>query len=205
MERNWLARAIFVLVIIAAACVALIPTFIDTEANPWAEKINDGLSLGLDLKGGIHFVLSVDTEKAATDRLDRRTDEIRIRLDEEKIPYETVKVLPESYAIDVTLAEGADKDLFRDKVIDYFGDLKKTGSSGNSYTLTMRDEYVQQLKVNAVDQTLETLRSRIDELGLKEPQRAYRYETGRKLDPCPASRLQGCRESKKHHRSDGSA
>lgn len=169
MERNWLARAIFVLVIIAAACVALIPTFIDTEANPWAEKINSGLSLGLDLKGGIHFVLSVDTEKAAADRLDRRTDEIRIRLDEEKIPYETVKVLPESYAIEVKLADGADKDLFRDKVIDYFGDLKKTGSSGNSYTLTMRDEYVQQLKTNAVDQTLETLRSRIDELGLKEP------------------------------------
>ena len=169
MERNWLARAIFVLVIIAAACVALVPTFVDTEANPWAEKINSGLSLGLDLKGGIHFVLSVDTEKAATDRLDRRTDEIRIRLDEEKIPYETIKVLPESYAIEVKLADGADKDLFRDKVIDYFGDLKKTGSSGNSYTLTMRDEYVQQLKVNAVDQTLETLRSRIDELGLKEP------------------------------------
>ncbi len=169
MERNWLARAIFVLVVIAAACVSLIPTFIDTEANPWAEKINSGLSLGLDLKGGIHFVLSVDTEKAATDRLDRRTDEIRIRLDEEKIPYETVKVLPESYAIEVKLADGANKDLFRDKVIDYFGDLKKTGSSGNSYTLTMRDEYVQQLKTNAVDQTLETLRSRIDELGLKEP------------------------------------
>jgi len=169
MERNWLARAILIVAVIVLAVIMLLPTFGDTEKNPWLSKINDGINLGLDLKGGIHFVLSVDTDKAVQDRLDRRTDEIRMRLDELKLGYETVSVRPESNSIAIVLRDGADKELFRDKVIDYFNDLRRTSTNGNETILTMRDEYIQDTKTGAVDQTLETLRSRIDELGLKEP------------------------------------
>lgn len=169
MEKNWLARAIFTFVLVIIAVVMLIPSFVDQEKQPWATKINEGISLGLDLKGGIHFVLSVDTEKAVQDKLDRRTDEIRIRLEEEEIPYESVTLSSESFSVLVKLKDGADKDKFRDKVIDYFSDLKKITTDGSVTTLQMRDETVKQIKESAVEQALETLRSRIDELGLKEP------------------------------------
>lgn len=169
MERNWMARAIFTFVLIIIAVVMLIPSLVDQEKYPWTSKINEGISLGLDLKGGIHFVLSVDTEKAAQDRLDRRTDEIRIRLDDETIPYESVSVEPESFSVIVKLKPEADKDKFRDKVVDYFNDLKKTTVDGDTVTLQMREDTIRQIKENSVEQALETLRSRIDELGLKEP------------------------------------
>ena len=169
MERNWMARAIFTFVLIVVAAVMLIPSLVDTEKYPWASKINEGLSLGLDLKGGIHFVLSVDTEKAVQDRLDRRTDEIRIRLDDETIPYEAVTVDTEAFSVLVKLKPEADKDKFRDKVVDYFNDLKKTTVDGDTVTLQMREDMIRQIKENSVEQALETLRSRIDELGLKEP------------------------------------
>ena len=169
MERNWMARAIFTFVLIIIAVVMLIPSLVDQAKYPWTSKINEGISLGLDLKGGIHFVLSVDTEKAVQDRLDRRTDEIRIRLDDEQIPYESVSVEPESFSVVVKLKAGADKDKFRDKVVDYFNDLKKTTVDGDSIILQMREDSIKQIKENSVEQALETLRSRIDELGLKEP------------------------------------
>ena len=147
----------------------LIPSFVDSEKNPWVSKINEGISLGLDLKGGIHFVLSVDTEKTVQDRLDRRTDEIRIRMEDESIPFESITVDPESYAILIKLTENADKDKFRDKIVDYFNDLRRAATDGSTHTLKMRDDMIANTKEGAVEQALETLRSRIDELGLKEP------------------------------------
>ncbi|MGI6395258.1 MAG: protein translocase subunit SecD [bacterium] len=169
MEKNWLARAIFTLVLVVIAVIMLIPTIVDQEKYPWVSKINDGISLGLDLNGGIHFVLSVDTEKAMQDRLDRRTDEIRMRLEEESLPFESVKINPEKLAVIIKLKPETDKKKFRDKVVDYFGDLKRTSASGDEFVLQMREEAVKQAKENSVEQALETLRSRIDELGLKEP------------------------------------
>lgn len=169
MEKNWNMRALFILALVIIASVILAPSFFDREKYPWMKKINDGLSLGLDLKGGIHLVLSVDVEKAIQDRVDRRTDEIALRMEEEKIPFVSIKPDPVNPTIYIVLKPEADKELFKVKVLDYFKDLRKTAFSGESYTLSMREDSVAFIKENAIDQVLETLRTRIDELGLKEP------------------------------------
>ena len=169
MEKNWTGRAIITLLLIVAAVVMLLPTFMGTKEYPWMSKINDGINLGLDLKGGIHFVLSVDAEKALQDKIDRRSDEIRIRLEDEKIAFKRVKVLPEALSIEIELAEDGNKEKFKDEILDYFRDLRRVGVSGNVYTLKMRDDEANNVKEGAIDQALETLRNRIDELGLKEP------------------------------------
>ncbi len=169
MEKNWLLRALLTFALVVGAVIMLLPTFLGTDKYPWLSKINDGISLGLDLKGGIHFVLSVDVEKALQDKIDRRGDEIRMRMENEKIPYKSVKVHPEKLEVIVTLDEKADKDKFKDSVLDYFRDLKRAGTSGTEYTLKMREVDANRVRQNAIDQALETLRNRIDELGLKEP------------------------------------
>ena len=169
MEKNWMARAIFILVLLIIAAVMLIPSLVDREQNEWVTKINEGINLGLDLKGGIHFVLSVDTEKAVQDRVDRRTDEIRMKMDDESITYKKVAIDPENNAIIVELAPNADAEKFRDSIVDYYRDLRKDAVDGDTITLKMRDDTVTNIKEGAVEQAIETLRSRIDELGLKEP------------------------------------
>ncbi|MCK5807583.1 protein translocase subunit SecD [bacterium] len=136
---------------------------------PWMSNINEGISLGLDLKGGIHFLLSVDSEKALQDKMDRRSDEIRMRLEDQKIAFKSVKVSSENLSIQVEVADGVDKDKFKDEVLDYYRDLRRVAVSGNIYTLKMREEEANRVKQSAIDQALETLRNRIDELGLKEP------------------------------------
>jgi len=169
MEKNWTMRGLFILALVVAAVVMLLPSFMDREKYPWLNKINEGLNLGLDLKGGIHFVLSVDVEKAVQDRVDRQTDEIAKRMEEEQIPYEKIKADPVEPIIRITLKPEADIDRFRDKVIDYFPSFRKTAQEGLTYELTMREDYIKNLRETSVDQAIETLRSRIDALGLKEP------------------------------------
>ena len=169
MEKNWMARAIFILVLLITAVVMLIPSLVDREQNEWVTKINEGINLGLDLKGGIHFVLSVDTDKAVQDRVDRRTDEIRMKMDDESIAYSKVSVDPDNNSIVIELAPDTDEEKFRDRILDYYRDFKKDAVDGNKVTLKMRDDTVSSIKEGAVEQAIETLRSRIDELGLKEP------------------------------------
>lgn len=169
MEKNWMARAIFIFVLLIIAVVMLIPSLVDREKYEWTSKINEGINLGLDLKGGIHFVLSVDTEKAVQDKIDRRTDEIRMKLDDESIAYTKVAVDADNNAIVVELAPNADAEKFRDNIVDYYRDFRKDSVDGNKVTLKMRDDTVKSIKEGSVEQAIETLRSRIDELGLKEP------------------------------------
>ncbi len=169
MEKNWTMRAWFIFSLVVVAVVLLLPSFMDREKYPWLNKINEGLNLGLDLKGGIHFVLSVDVEKAVQDRVDRQTDEIVKRLEEEKIPFTSVKADPVDPKVRITIQSEADAANFRDKVVDYFRTFRKTAQNGLEYEITMREDYIQNLKESSVDQAIETLRSRIDALGLKEP------------------------------------
>jgi len=169
MEKNWMARSIFVFVLLIIAVVMLIPSLVDREKYEWTSKINEGINLGLDLKGGIHFVLSVDTDKAVQDRVDRRTDEIRMKLDDESIAYTKVAVDTDNNAIIIELAPNVDTEKFRDKVVDYYRDFRKDSVDGNKVTLKMRDDTIKSIKEGSVEQAIETLRSRIDELGLKEP------------------------------------
>ncbi len=169
MEKNWIARTIITLVLIIIAVIMLIPTFLDHEEHEWVTKINEGINLGLDLRGGIHFVLSVDTEKAVQDRLDRRTDEIRMRMEDEQIPFESVRLAYEDNSITIVLSEGADSSRFRDRIVDFFNDLRRTSTDGAAHRFVLREDTIQHIKETSVEQALETLRSRIDELGLREP------------------------------------
>ncbi len=177
MEKNWTLRTIITLVLMTTAVVMLLPSILDHEKHPWVLKINEGINLGLDLRGGIHFVLSVDVEKAVQDRLDRRTDEIRMRLEDESIPYESVSVRYEDNSLIVVLKENAERDKFRNRIVDFFNDLRRTGVDGNEHRFVLRDDAVQHIKESSVEQALETLRSRIDELGLREPIVAKQGET----------------------------
>jgi len=169
MEKNWTMRGLFILVLVVVSVVMLLPTFMDREKYPFLSKINEGLNLGLDLKGGIHFVLSVDVEKAVQDRVDRQTDEIAARMESEKIPYASIKADLVNPIIRVTLQSADDAERFRDKVLDYFPSFRKTAQDNLTYELTMREEYIRNIHETSVEQALETLRSRIDALGLKEP------------------------------------
>ncbi|MFO7736449.1 MAG: protein translocase subunit SecD [bacterium] len=169
MEKSWKLRAAFVLILLITALVSLIPSMLDSEEHEWVSNINEGISLGLDLKGGIHFVLNVDVEKALRDRIDRMTDEIRIYLEDEEIPFRKISADASRRMIIIKGGDSETEKPIDETVTGYFRSLRKESESEGTYRFIMLDDSVDFIKERAVDQAVETLRTRIDELGLREP------------------------------------
>lgn len=129
------------------------------------------MNLGLDLRGGVHFLLEVDMAKAVEQRMDVYLSEIRNRLREEKLRYRRIDHLEDgSLQIKFTREDYRDKaqSLLRG---DYSEFLVTGTESEGSYLLNLTlDEATQrEIEDYAIKQNLTTLRNRVNELGVAEP------------------------------------
>ncbi|MCF6224932.1 MAG: protein translocase subunit SecD [Xanthomonadales bacterium] len=128
--------------------------------------------LGLDLQGGVHFLMQVDMKTAASQQLDRFVDDIRVTLRSAKIRYKSVRHDPQGILAELRSPEDRDKALAaisNDTSLSAL--LTKEISGGESYSLriTVPDAVVQELKQTALQQNIITLRNRVNELGVAEP------------------------------------
>ncbi|UZE97703.1 protein translocase subunit SecD [Alkalimarinus alittae] len=149
------------------AALNLAPTTPD-----WLTSMGAGpMKLGLDLRGGVHFLLEVDMEKALTQRLDVYASEIKTKLREEKIRYRGVSVEG-----DLSLLLKFSKDEERSKATsliksEYLEFQRRDDDEGNYYYiyLTLSEAKIKEIEDYAVKQNLTTLRNRVNELGVAEP------------------------------------
>ena len=127
-----------------------------------------GLSLGLDLQGGIHLVLEVEEERAveiAVDRIRKAVDDL---LKDKEIVVEGVR-REGSQMIVVTLQQEADGEKVRTLLDEAFPNFVSQNPSGTRLVYELRSTEVERVKTSAINQALETLRNRIDEFGVAEP------------------------------------
>ncbi len=125
------------------------------------------ITLGLDLQGGTHLVLQVDTKKAIEDEVTAAVREIKNELSAENIPVLSVKKGEKTVEIALLEKESVPKAL---KIIkDDYGDMFDVTASGNSIILKLKDSYVSKEVDRLAEQALETIRNRVDELGVAEP------------------------------------
>src|SRR5574341_1448946 len=131
---------------------------------PRAERVN----LGLDLQGGMHLVLEVQSEKAVESSTERLLEEARRLLDKEKIGItRLVREGPSAILLQVAEAEE------RDKAQRVLGELvtldKMPGATPDELRLTQQSREVKRIEELAVRQSLETIRNRADQFGVTEP------------------------------------
>ena len=127
-----------------------------------------GLSLGLDLQGGIHLVLEVEEERAveiAVDRIRKAVDDL---LKDKAIVVEGVR-REGSQMIVITLQQEADAEKVRTLLDEAFPNFVSQNPSGTRLVYELRSTEVERVKTSAINQALETLRNRIDEFGVAEP------------------------------------
>lgn len=127
-----------------------------------------GLSLGLDLQGGIHLVLEVEEERAveiAVDRIRKAVDDL---LKDKAIVVEGVR-REGSTMIVITLQQEADGEKVRTLLDEAFPNFVSQNPSGTRLVYELRSTEVERVKTSAINQALETLRNRIDEFGVAEP------------------------------------
>lgn len=137
----------------------------------WLRVLNASpMTLGLDLQGGVHFLMQVDMETARQQRLEHFEDEIRNLLRDQRIRYRSVRV--DRGAVQVQLRSDEDREQARRVIGQHIEALElepRDGSETFNLRGTVGDDYLQELQDSALDQNISALRTRVNELGVSEP------------------------------------
>jgi preprotein translocase subunit SecD len=163
--KNFSWKLILVLAVIAAGVIYVLPTF---EPGLWPHK---QISLGLDLQGGMHLVLEVDTAKAVEGQVERITQEIRDELKKERLRGVSLNRIAGN-KISATIQDSQALEKFNELLKNDFDFLKRSQRMEDgtaTITLNLPESETENTKKLAVDQALETIRNRIDQFGVAEP------------------------------------
>ena len=127
-----------------------------------------GVSLGLDLQGGIHLVLEVEEERAVEIAVDRAAKAMQDLLTDKEIAFDIIERVG-SLQVQIELSkEGVveeSAELIRDEFPSYF----QVSKEGRIFVVELLDSEVNRIKNAAINQALETIRNRIDQFGVTEP------------------------------------
>ena len=135
---------------------------------------------GLDLQGGVHFVLQVDQKAALDKRVEGYLEDIRVTLRDKRIRYTSVERRPNN-SIVVTLAADEDAAAAQQALAQTLSSRSNaagtlaTGSgltyqaAGQQITIGLPQAELEQIASEAIEQNLTTLRNRINEIGVAEP------------------------------------
>ncbi len=127
--------------------------------------------LGLDLRGGVHFLMEVDMEAVVRMTEERFVSDLRSALREKKIRYKTI-AREAGGGILVTLRDAASQSEAEDLFNEEFRDLTfalENDSEGSAVRLNLKEDYIRETRKLALQQNLTTLRNRVNELGVAEP------------------------------------
>ncbi|NOS74010.1 MAG: protein translocase subunit SecD [Methyloglobulus sp.] len=135
----------------------------------WLQNIGaDAMYLGLDLRGGVHFLLEVDMDAAVKQAEERYTEDLRLALRDAKLRY--LSVAKDGGFIKLKLKSAEDKTPVFNLLAKDFRGLKVTEpNEQDQIWLKMSEVDVREVKKFAVAQNMTTLRNRVNELGVAEP------------------------------------
>lgn len=172
-----------VILAIVAAIYGLTPTFLDlgdgkldgelVAEGPAVEFIMEHgqpLNLGLDLQGGLLLQYHVLVDKAVQDKLDRLADDLETRLidKEEGLAVDVNHEYGQSYVV-IKFADEAKAELLDEDLLSFYNSLEKVDTGGGEVHMVMDEEYIDETKDYAIQQAIETIRQRVDALGVAEP------------------------------------
>ncbi len=175
MDRKMGWRALIVLAVLVVSLVYLFPTLSGGEKLPewWKSFLpTDKIHLGLDLQGGMHLILEVEAQKAVETTLDGMSDDLKQALRKEKVWVASARPV-EKNRIVVQLKDQGDvqklKDLLKDQFLNLTVERTNPIENGVDAYLLLDQKEADKIKKMAVDQALETIRNRVDQFGVSEP------------------------------------
>ncbi len=137
----------------------------------WLQRLGGRpMVLGLDLQGGVHFVLQVDQKAAIDKRMDAYAEDVRGTLREARVPFQSVERRPDN-SIVATLSPSADDAAAERARLALVKAQPTLGYdvSGKRLTVTVPDAELSQITNGAIEQNINTLRNRVNQLGVAEP------------------------------------
>jgi len=172
MNPNLKWKALFILAVILFCIYFLFgyPTF---PTSPAAVKENFGkqIKLGLDLQGGTHLILQVQVQEAIAQETDTTVDRLTTALRSKNVRYDEVSRRDDTHIL-VRNIDPSQYSVLSDLVGTQYNnvwDLGPAAGQPGSYTMTLRPGAIAALQDQTVNQSLETIAQRINQLGLTEP------------------------------------
>lgn len=162
-------KVILVVVVCALGVVFALPNFLSHKT---AASLPDWLphkqiSLGLDLQGGSHLLLEVDVASIIRERLETLLESVRTELRKERIRYTGLGVRGQSVIVTIPDADRADAAFGAVRHLD--DGVTATLGDGGRITLELTEKAIKDRTKAAVEQSIEIVRRRIDETGVREP------------------------------------
>ena len=155
MDKKLLWRIALIVVVIGLSLFSLYPP---------QEKIH----LGLDLRGGIHLVLRVNTDDALKAELDDAAQRLASQAKDKGITLGTMTTDLETLSFTVEVPSGVDTATLREVADSYLPEFKVSVGAGR-WTFTLPANVARSIRDQAVKQALQTIRNRIDQFGVSEP------------------------------------
>ena len=171
MSSNLKWKAIFIAAVILVCFIGLVgipqlPKSLSTLKSNFANRIK----LGLDLQGGTHLILQVQVQEAISQETDQVLDNITKALRDKNIRYDEFRKLSDTQILIHNIAPeqaGTARNIVADQFPDW--DISPAPGESSGYLLTMKASHVADISQRTMAQAEETIRRRIDALGLTEP------------------------------------
>src|SRR4030095_276710 len=179
MNKNirWKVITIIPLLVIFAA-VAVYPIVASSfGSNSPSWLMQKQLKLGLDLKGGVHLVLRVQTDDAIRLETDQAAERLREALRMRNIMVMSIAT-PAISQIRVEGVQPTQDAAVRGAAADLATNFDRSPGTNGSYTFTMKPNIQNQLRIDSVVQARQTIERRVNELGVAEPQIAAQGQSG---------------------------
>ena len=153
--KGWFKLRVLAIVLIVAVSA--------WYSYPPSKKIR----LGLDLKGGMHLVLGVDMKKAVDAAVEKEITLLQGDLEEAKVDLDYIKRKgPTTFEVKVIIPEDVEKVK---KVLKRYSELNVEDEGKDYVVVGLKAREIRRIKENAINQTLEVIRNRIDQFGVAEP------------------------------------
>ncbi len=174
MLKSIRIRAAIVVLICLAALVYLAPSLTTNLPESWKKYLPmDKIHLGLDLQGGMHLVLEVDTEKAVESTLARSINDLKETMMDKRIRFRITTNAAGGNAV-FEFPDTPSREAFDSLLAKQYPDLEVASSGAvagkGTATVKIKDKRALEIKKMAVEQSLETIRNRVDQFGVTEPE-----------------------------------
>ncbi len=161
-------KQIMVIFVMLFSITYSLPTFYDEVPN-WLTSINaKKMNLGLDLKGGVHFLMQVDLDEVIDNKSRKFSNDIRSQLRKNKIRYSSFKF--EKNKIFIDLSNNVNYEEVEDMLNkNYQNTFDTRRLEDNKLQISISENAINELRIAAIKQNTTTLRNRVNELGVAEP------------------------------------
>jgi preprotein translocase subunit SecD len=172
MKKNLTWKIVVIVVVLLVFVFGFLGLPKNWSGNGLVAAVQDRINLGLDLKGGTHLILQVMVNDAINADTEQAADRLKEDLRTANVPYNEITKPDPQNAPERVVVRGVPPENSADLrrvVQDRLSEYDLASGAENSWTLTMKPSVLTDLKNRAVAQAIETIRNRIDSLGVAEP------------------------------------